>query len=243
MVYMPSNYVDDFVKQLRSSGEKLLDRAEAKVRKRGIEVDTVLVETVGRRVADLIVKQAKKWDADVIVLGTHGRRGLTRVLMGSDAETVLRETLLPVLLVRSPRASAGRRYTTCGAPPGWGAQVQTAVPFSIDRAIVRGPGETGAPLRADPCPVLRRLRGGCWRSGKTDTGAGGALRAKAGVGSRGDARRRAGGQTRLHPVTAHRSRHNPTRGANRKPQPAKLPCHLLAAARASDGPGADSTLA
>jgi len=103
MVYMPSNYVDDFVKQLRTSGKQLLARAEAKVRKCGIEVDSVLVETVGRRVADLIVKQAKKWDADVIVLGTHGRRGLTRVVMGSDAETVLRETTLPVLLVRSPQ--------------------------------------------------------------------------------------------------------------------------------------------
>jgi nucleotide-binding universal stress UspA family protein len=60
-------------------------------------------------VADLIVKQAKKWGADVIVLGTHGRRGLTRVVMGSDAETVLRETPLPVLLVRSPLRPRKRR--------------------------------------------------------------------------------------------------------------------------------------
>jgi len=109
MVYMPPNYVDDFVKALRNAGQKLLARAEAKVRKRGIDVDTVLVETVGRRVADLIVKQAKKWDADVIVLGTHGRRGLTRLVMGSDAEMVLRETLLPVLLVRSPLRPRKRR--------------------------------------------------------------------------------------------------------------------------------------
>jgi nucleotide-binding universal stress UspA family protein len=43
------------------------------------------------------------------VLGTHGRRGLTRVVMGSDAETVLRETPLPVLLVRSPLRPRKRR--------------------------------------------------------------------------------------------------------------------------------------
>jgi nucleotide-binding universal stress UspA family protein len=109
MAYMPPNYVDDFLKALRGGGEKLLARAEAKVRKRGIEVETVLLQAVGRRVADLIVKQAKKWGADVIVLGTHGRRGLTRVVMGSDAETVLRETPLPVLLVRSPLRPRKRR--------------------------------------------------------------------------------------------------------------------------------------
>src|SRR5208282_6792120 len=91
-----------FIRASRTGGKKLLARAEAKVRKRGIEVETVLLETVGRRVADLIIKQAKKWRADVIVLGTHGRRGLARVVMGSDAELVLRETPLPVLLVRSP---------------------------------------------------------------------------------------------------------------------------------------------
>ena len=72
------------------------------MRKHGIKVEPVLLETVGRRVADLIIKQAKKWRADVIVLGTHGRRGLSRLVMGSDAEVVLRETPIPVLLVRSP---------------------------------------------------------------------------------------------------------------------------------------------
>lgn len=101
-VYMPPSYIEDFVRALRGDAEKLLARAEAKVRKHGIAVDTVMLETVGRRVADLIIKQAKKWDADLIVLGTHGRRGLKRLVMGSDAETVLRETPLPVLLVRSP---------------------------------------------------------------------------------------------------------------------------------------------
>jgi len=102
MMYVPPSYIDEFIRALRAGGKKLLARAEAKVRKHGIEVEPVLLETVGRRVADLIIKQAKKWRADVIVLGTHGRRGLSRVVMGSDAEMVLRETPVPVLLVRSP---------------------------------------------------------------------------------------------------------------------------------------------
>jgi nucleotide-binding universal stress UspA family protein len=69
----------------------------------------VLRETLGHRVADLIIKQAKRWRADVIVLGTHGRRGVSRLVMGSDAELVVRETSVPVLLVRSPLRPHTRR--------------------------------------------------------------------------------------------------------------------------------------
>jgi len=102
MSFVPASYIDEFIGALRAGGKKLLARAEAKARKHGIEVEAVLLETVGRRVADQIIEQAKKWRADVIVLGTHGRRGVSRVVMGSDAELVLRETPVPVLLVRSP---------------------------------------------------------------------------------------------------------------------------------------------
>jgi nucleotide-binding universal stress UspA family protein len=79
------------------------------VRGTGVAVETVLLGARGNRVADLIVKQAKKWHADLIVLGTHGRRGVARVLMGSDAEIVVRETPVPVLLVRSPLRRRKRR--------------------------------------------------------------------------------------------------------------------------------------
>jgi len=109
MMYVPPGYIDEYVQALREGGKKLLAGAAARVRKHGIDVEPVLLESVGSRVADLIIKQAKKWRADVIVLGTHGRRGLSRVVMGSDAETVLRETPVPVLLVRSPLRPRKRR--------------------------------------------------------------------------------------------------------------------------------------
>ena len=108
-MYVPAGYVEDFIKALREEGKKLLAKAETKVRQRRIKVDTVLLETLGHRVADLIIKQAKKWRADVIVLGTHGRRGMSRLLMGSDAEMVVREARVPVLLVRSPSRLRKRR--------------------------------------------------------------------------------------------------------------------------------------
>jgi len=98
--YMPASYVEDFSKGLAAAGARLLSRAEAAARARRVKVETLLLETLGRRVADVIVREAKKWRADVIVLGTHGRAGLSRVVLGSDAELVVRESPVPVLLVR-----------------------------------------------------------------------------------------------------------------------------------------------
>ena len=69
---------------------------------RGVPVDTVLIENLDARVAQLVVEHAQAWGADLIVLGTHGRRGLARVLMGSDAEQIARTAPVPVLLVRLP---------------------------------------------------------------------------------------------------------------------------------------------
>jgi nucleotide-binding universal stress UspA family protein len=67
-----------------------------------VPVSSVLLESAAGPAADAIVRQARKWKADVIVLGTHGRRGVRRMLMGSDAEQVVRSSPVPVMLVRSP---------------------------------------------------------------------------------------------------------------------------------------------
>lgn len=111
--YMPASYLDEYLRSLTAGGTRLLARAEAKVRASRVRAESILVEALGRRVADVIVAQAKKWRADVIVLGTHGRGGLSRVVLGSDAELVVRESPVPVLLVRGPvprrRARAKRR--------------------------------------------------------------------------------------------------------------------------------------
>ena len=63
-----------------------------------------LVETPAGSVGTMIVEQAQEWPADLIVLGTHGRRGIRRLVMGSDAEYVVRTTPVPVLLVRGTKA-------------------------------------------------------------------------------------------------------------------------------------------
>ena len=86
---------------LKKGGRKVLARAAADARKAGVAAKTVLAENLAGRVADVIVRQAKKQRADLIVIGTHGRRGLTRMVMGSDAELVVRYAPAPVLLVRA----------------------------------------------------------------------------------------------------------------------------------------------
>jgi nucleotide-binding universal stress UspA family protein len=99
---------DEVFRSLRDAGRKILTKSAALARKSGIQARTVLVETVAGPAADEIVRAAKKWKADLIVMGTHGRRGVRRLVMGSDAEQVLRETPVPVLLVRG-RARRSRR--------------------------------------------------------------------------------------------------------------------------------------
>ncbi|MBI1989099.1 MAG: universal stress protein [Betaproteobacteria bacterium] len=96
-------YVDEIQKSFRDAGRRLLKDAEALVRKHGITVDSVMFEIVGAHAAGIIVEQAKKWRADIIVIGTHGRRGVLRLVMGSDAEEVVRTSPVPVLLVRPKR--------------------------------------------------------------------------------------------------------------------------------------------
>jgi nucleotide-binding universal stress UspA family protein len=90
---------------LRLAGKRTLARIASSAGKSGVKPQAVLVENFGGRVADTIVQQAKRLRADLIVMGTHGRRGVNRVLLGSDAELVVRYSPVPVLLI----PAAGRR--------------------------------------------------------------------------------------------------------------------------------------
>ena len=95
---------------MKQSGKQILRRTERLAAGLGAKPETVLCESVGARVADVITQQAKRWRADLIVMGTHGRRGVNRLLLGSDAELVARSSPAPLLLVRSKgRARKAKR--------------------------------------------------------------------------------------------------------------------------------------
>lgn len=73
----------------------------AAVLRTGITAETALLDVPGERVADVIDNEALSWEADLIVIGTHGRAGLSRLLLGSVAQDVVRGASVPVLLVRA----------------------------------------------------------------------------------------------------------------------------------------------
>ena len=85
---------------LKAGGEAVLAPARAQCEAAGIGCETRLAEGYASRVCDVVVDDARDSGADLIVLGTHGRRGVGRVLMGSDAEMIVRQAPVPVLLVR-----------------------------------------------------------------------------------------------------------------------------------------------
>jgi nucleotide-binding universal stress UspA family protein len=90
------------LERLREAGAAVLSEAEAIAKREGVAVEPKLVEARGVRAADVIIEQAQVWGADLIAMGTHGRRGLRRLALGSDAELVLRASPTPVLLAREP---------------------------------------------------------------------------------------------------------------------------------------------
>ena len=87
--------VEDFAE----GGKEILEEARALAAAEGVTVETTLHENFTGRVADLIVDEARKWRADLIVMGTHAVGGLRHAVLGSDAEAVLHGAAVPVLLV------------------------------------------------------------------------------------------------------------------------------------------------
>jgi nucleotide-binding universal stress UspA family protein len=96
-----ARYTDVLIASFKRGGERVLATAAAAARSKGVKAQTLMPEIVGGPAAAEIVRQAKKIGADLIVLGTHGRRGMKRLALGSDAENVVRNSRVPVLLVRA----------------------------------------------------------------------------------------------------------------------------------------------
>lgn len=87
---------------LVKNGREVLRGAEASATAAGLAPETNLItlDTLHRRIPEAIASDAETWPADLIVIGTHGRRGLSRLFLGSVAEGVARRAEIPVLLLR-----------------------------------------------------------------------------------------------------------------------------------------------
>jgi nucleotide-binding universal stress UspA family protein len=96
--------IDALLDARYAAAEKILSTARDNVQAPGLEVETRLLDTATpvQHVAAAIAEAAASWPADLLVLGTHGRRGVERWLLGSVAEGVARRSTVPVLLVPVP---------------------------------------------------------------------------------------------------------------------------------------------
>ncbi len=83
------------------------------LRREGLTVDTVI--RGGGGAADFVIETAQEQNADLVIMGTHGRRGIQRAFMGSVAASVLRQAPCPVLTVKSPKFAPGHRRLVTAA--------------------------------------------------------------------------------------------------------------------------------
>jgi nucleotide-binding universal stress UspA family protein len=86
---------------LMSNGGQLAQEAAAAARKDGVKCETHVVDGGATPVCDVIVDQIAAQHCDLVVMGTHGRRGMKRLTLGSDAELVVRRASVPVLLAKA----------------------------------------------------------------------------------------------------------------------------------------------
>jgi nucleotide-binding universal stress UspA family protein len=92
----------DALEQARAYAQQCVDDGLAIAKSAGVPADGRLAEVAGRRLGETIADEARDFHADLVVVGTHGRRGIGRVLMGSGAEQIIRLAPVPVLAVRGP---------------------------------------------------------------------------------------------------------------------------------------------
>lgn len=94
-------YSADVVGMMREGGARVLTDAMAIAKSAGVEASQELLEEAGKRLGESVAEAAKAWKADLVVVGSHGRRGIGRVLLGSGAEQIVRLAPVPVLVVRN----------------------------------------------------------------------------------------------------------------------------------------------
>lgn len=97
------NY-DEMKESLERTGRRILAEAQTLMQQAGVAAEVKLLEAGGERIAGVILEEARRWSAELIVIGTHGRSGFSRVLFGSVAEGMVRMAHIPVLLIRGDKS-------------------------------------------------------------------------------------------------------------------------------------------
>ena len=109
---LPESYYFKLEKAEREHAESAINRAIARLSESGASRETPLTltsEAIVGRPAETIIETAKKWDADLVALGSHGRRGFTRLLLGSVSYSVASHAPCTVEIVRKPILQEGKK--------------------------------------------------------------------------------------------------------------------------------------
>ena len=93
---------EEILDHLRRESDNLLATASSAAQAAGVPVQTQRLEAGQSTTADVILAEAANSHCDLIVMGTHGRRGMNRLAMGSTAEAVARRSTVPLLMTRQP---------------------------------------------------------------------------------------------------------------------------------------------
>jgi nucleotide-binding universal stress UspA family protein len=94
-----SGYGDPVIQSAERYADSFLAEQKFRLEESGVQVETELCLAIDKRLGQCISEAARAWEADLIVLGSHGRKGIGRVLLGSGAEQIIREAPVPVLVI------------------------------------------------------------------------------------------------------------------------------------------------
>ena len=106
MAMMLPNSVGKSEARLRLGAQGFLGRLAETARASGVDPEIRLVESEQQHVSDMLIDAAREWQADLLVVGTHGHRGIERFFVGSVAERLVRKGQTSLLLVRGEQPDA-----------------------------------------------------------------------------------------------------------------------------------------
>lgn len=92
----------DIKTETKTVGDKILSQAREILDGADVKYEEMILETVGDKVSIVLAKEAEENGCDLVVMGTHGWTGVMHLLMGSVAEGVLKQSNIPVMMVRLP---------------------------------------------------------------------------------------------------------------------------------------------
>lgn len=98
---MTMAYYKEATAMLVRDAREMVGKASKAVAAAGVACETAVIEATAGSAWETIIEQVGRRDCDLVVMGTHGRRGLKRLTLGSDAELVVRHARVPVMLVNT----------------------------------------------------------------------------------------------------------------------------------------------